>query len=379
MKKSKKTILLVGGGTGGHIIPLLNINKKLKEMRPDFCIVSVGGNTALDKKLFTGIDNHISLTTGKLHRNFTANNIIQFVYLICGIIKSFFIIINTKPNVIFSKAGYVSFPIIFWAKIFKIPYMIHESDIAMGRSNKLSAKNALKIFVGFPKSYYPDAFFDKTIFVGQILRPEISDLSEHTFDFGFSNKKPTIFITGGSQGAKNINSAIFNSLDHLLNKYNLIHHVGNLDYARAIEIRSGLDGEKRASYFVTELLTNTNSKDSLLSAINQSELVVLRSSATTLAEVSALKKPIITVPYKHAASDHQMKNALYYEKEHAAVVLNDDEINDKLTTEIDHLFKNPEEMKRLGNNAFKLLPIDGLDRVVDEIINFFRNSKYEEL
>ncbi|MCL5410882.1 MAG: UDP-N-acetylglucosamine--N-acetylmuramyl-(pentapeptide) pyrophosphoryl-undecaprenol N-acetylglucosamine transferase [Patescibacteria group bacterium] len=376
MKKDKKTILLVGGGTGGHIVPLINIGKKLKQLNPGLRIITVGGKTYLDRKLFKQTDNFILLTTGKLHRRLTLDNLAQFIYLTYGLLKSYFIILRVKPDLIFSKAGYVSFPIIFWAKILKIPYMIHESDIVMGSSNKIAARDAIKIFVGFPSENYPKTLEDKIFFTGQILRPEISELSEHTFDFGFTNKKPVIFITGGSQGSRNINNAIFNSLDRLLEKYNLIHHVGSLDYDKAVEIRAKLDEEKKSSYFVTELLTTINSKDSMLSAISQSDLAVLRSSATTLAEVSALKKPIITVPYKHASSSHQEKNALFYKKQNAAVVLNDDEVNDKLASEIDRLFINPKEMKKLASNAFGLFPINGLEKIADEIVTFI---KYEEL
>lgn len=379
MKIKINKILLVGGGTGGHIVPILNICKKIKQNYPDISIVTVGGKTNIDKKLYTGTENHISLTTGKLHRTFNFNNFVQFFYLISGFVKSFFILLEHKPDIIFSKAGYVSLPIIFWAKFLKIPYFIHESDIVIGKSNQFAASGASKIFVGFPSDNYPKKLQNKIVYVGQILRPEIDDISNHTFNFGFNNNKPVIFITGGSQGARSINSAVFNALDHLLNKYNLIHHVGSLDYEKAIEIKSKLNDAQKESYFVSELLTNNNSKDSLLSAVSQSKLVVSRSSATTLGEVAALKKPIITIPYKHAASDHQTKNALFYQKAGAAVLLHDNDINDNLKREIDFLFSNPDKMKQIAENAFDLLPRDGLAKVVEEIISFVKNEKYEEL
>ena len=243
----KKTILLVGGGTGGHIVPILNIYKKIKQKNPNISIITVGGTTNIDKKLYAGIENHVSLTTGKMHRTFTFNNLIQLFYLIFGFVKSFLILLEYRPDVIFSKAGYVSLPIIFWAKIFKISYFIHESDIVIGKSNQFAASGAKKIFVGFPSDNYPKKLQNKIVYVGQILRSEINDISGHTFDFGFDNKRPTIFITGGSQGARNINNMVFNSLDQLLTKYNLIHHVGNIDYQKAIEIKSKLNNEQKKS------------------------------------------------------------------------------------------------------------------------------------
>ncbi len=370
--KENKTILLVGGGTGGHIIPILNIQKEFKRRYPKVRIATVGGKTNIDRKLYGNSIDHISLTTGKLHRSVTLNNIIQFFYLAFGFLKSFFIIYGLKPDIVFSKAGYVSFPIVFWAKVFKIPYFIHESDIIMGKANKLTAKDALKFFVGFPAENYPEVFKDKIIFVGQILRPEISNLSDHISNFEFNNIKPVIYVVGGSQGSRSINDAIFGSLETLLSKYNLIHHVGSLDYSKAVEIRSSLSEDQKGSYYISELLTGANSKDSVLSAINQSELVVTRSSATTMGEVAALRKPIIAVPYKHAASDHQTKNAMFFRSADAAIILNDDEIKDKLINEINRLFNHPDEMKVLAKNAFDLLPKDGLNKVVEEIAKILK-------
>lgn len=378
MKKTKKTVLLVGGGTGGHIVPILNVYKMLKLKYPNLTIVTVGGKTKIDKKLYSGFKNHISLRTGKMHRAITLNNLLQFFYLISGTINSLIIIQKYKPDVIFSKAGYVALPIIFWAKIFKIPYFIHESDIVIGKTNKVAALKAEKIFVGFPVKNYPKNISNRTIFVGQILRPEIQKIKDHIFDFGFSKTKSTIFITGGSQGARNINKAIFVLLDQLLETYNLIHHTGSLDYEEAVKIRSKLSKEHKESYFISELLTETEGKNSFLSAIAQSRLVISRSSATTLGEVAALKKPIITIPYKHAASDHQTKNALFFSNAKAAIVLNDDKIHAELVGEISRLMDNPSLMKQMAENAYSLLPRNGLDRVVDEIAKSL-DYKYEEV
>lgn len=371
MNHSNKTILLVGGGTGGHIIPIINLYKEL-EKNPKLRIYIIGGKSAIDKKLYSGLKNFIPLFTGKMHRVFNWNNIAQFFYLIWGLGQSLSILLKTKPDVIFSKAGYISLPIIFWAKRLGIPYFIHESDIEMGASNRYAAVGATKIFSGFPVNSYPKVFRTKMIFVGQILRPEIFNKENELFDFGFENKKPTVFITGGSQGSRNINNAIFNALDRLLNNYNLIHHVGGLDYPKAIEIRAKLDGNKKKSYFISDLLTkNANGCDMLLSAIIQSDLVVSRSSATTLAEVAALKKPIITVPYRYAAADHQSKNALFLKKEKAAAVISDRELNGEIiVNKIDNILSDPKEIKEMTENAYKIFPLDGLEQTTFEIETF---------
>jgi UDP-N-acetylglucosamine--N-acetylmuramyl-(pentapeptide) pyrophosphoryl-undecaprenol N-acetylglucosamine transferase len=240
----------------------------------------------------------------------------------------------------------------------------------MGKSNEFASPSAKKIFVGFPKDNYPKKYQDKMDFSGQILRLEIKNIDKNIYDFNLNKTKPTIFITGGSQGARNINNVIFGSLSELLSKYNLIHHVGALDYKRAIEIRSSLSSLQKRSYYISELLTDSKDEKSLfLNAIFQSEIVATRASATTLGEIAALSKTIIAIPYKHAASDHQTKNSEFLKKNKAAIVINDDKhLRESLLKQIDHLFEDPADMKQLANNAYDIFPRDGLTKIVKEIM-----------
>ena len=239
---------MVGGGTGGHIVPVLNIRQALLKTKAKIKVITVGGNSKTDHKFYQGLENHIVLVTGKLHRNITLENIIQLFLLGWGLVSSFLLIKRINPELIFSKAGYVSFPIIFWAKVLRIPYFIHESDIVMGASNRFAANKAKKIFVGFPIKNYPGFSKEKLEYVGQILRDGISSPEKKLFDFGFENNRDIIFVTGGSQGARNINNAIFSILYKLLKNYNVIHHTGGLDYDRAINIRSNLSNSQKQFY-----------------------------------------------------------------------------------------------------------------------------------
>lgn len=375
MTEKNKTILLVGGGTGGHIVPILSLSQEFEKRGSNINVITIGGNGPIDQKLYLGLKNHIALKTGKLHRSITLKNIIQLFLFFSGLISSLIILKKLKPSLIFSKAGYVSFPIIFWAKIIGIPYFIHESDIEMGASNKFAVKGAQKIFVGFPVKYYSKIQKEKLNYAGQILRPDISKPQIVRFDFGFNNRKPIIFVTGGSQGSTNINNAIFQILDKILLDYNVIHHTGSLDYDNAIEIRSRLTSDNKQSYYISPLLTTTaNGIDSMRSAIFQSDLVISRASATTLAEVSMMKKPMIIVPYKYAASDHQTKNAVYYGENGAAVVISDDNLNgETLKQEIDNLFLDSHKMKKIGQKAFALQNPNGLSTIVEEIDKYLNN------
>lgn len=375
-----RNIILVGGGTGGHITPILSLSQDLEKRGLGIKVITVGGTGEIDQRLYSGCRNHIALQTGKLHRSLTLSNIVQLFLFLSGLVTSFRILRQLKPRLIFSKAGYVSFPIIFWSRILKIPYFIHESDIEMGASNKFAAKQASKVFVGFPVSNYPNVEKEKLEFVGQILRPDFTKKEGSNFDFGLDKKKAVIFVTGGSQGSTNINRAVFQILSGLLPDYSIIHHTGNLDYNNAIEIRSKLSPSLQDSYFISPLLTMTaQGIDMMKSAIFQADIVITRASATTLAELSVLEKAIIAVPYKYAASDHQSKNADYYEKNKAAFVISDDDLTGEiLRNKINALAEHPDNMKAMGKRASALQDSNGLKKISNAIIEFINIRKNKE-
>ena len=376
-----KTILLVGGGTGGHIVPVLNLRRELYKQGGDLNIYTVGGNSAIDHRLFCGLRNHFVLITGKFHRSITIENIIQLFLLLWGLVSSIRILRTTKPDLIFSKAGYVSLPIILWSKILKIPYFIHESDIEMGASNKFASSSAARIFVGFPTEYYSKLIRNKLKYTGQMIPSDFADLQNTKFDFGFENNKPIIFITGGSQGANKINKAIFQIVPKLLLDYNVIHHTGSVDFEKAMQLRSELPIKYRNHYFISRLLTKkSGGVDMMKSAITQSDLIISRASATTLSEISVMKKPIIAIPYKYAAANHQAKNAAYYKRHGAIEVIIDDKLTGKsLMRLIINLFSHPTIMKEMGKKAYDLQILDGLSTITEEINRYLNIGKYEEI
>jgi len=369
MKKTEsKTILLVGGGTGGHFYPIFRIYNKLKEIK-DLRIFVVGSKSDLEMRLFSDNSDYIFLQTGKLHRLFTFKNIIEGFYLIYGLSKSLHLLLTLKPSLIFSKGGYVSLPIIFWARILKISYFIHESDIVIGSSNKFAGQGAKKVFTGFPCENYPKKFKKKVCFAGQIIKYTKDSKGEKIlFDFGFENKKPIILITGGSQGAKSLNTRVLKSLNILLSKYNIIHQTGAYDYKRVIDFRAKLNNDLKNSYFVTDFLGDNNGIDMVSQALINSSLVVARAGATTISEIALFNKPMILIPFKYASLDHQRKNAEFLMKKKAAVMILEDNLSGKLlVSEIDKLINDKAEIKELTGNAQKVFPDDALDRTVSDI------------
>lgn len=364
MKKNR--ILLVGGGSGGHAVPLFHIYETLKKIDSGLNIKIIGSGSAVEKSVFGDVPDHLVLHTGKIHRRISLNNIWQILVSIYGFFEAIYLIKKSRPKIIFSKGGFVSVPVLIWAKILKIPYMIHESDIEMGLSNRISANGAKKVFLGFPKKYYPHLDAQKSVYSGQIMS---GNKKISKYDFGFTNDKPTIFFTGGSQGSLPINMAVFRSLQLLLLRFNVIHQTGMAGYTEAIDFRASLPADVRNSYYVTDFFKSSKENDPMMSAIHQSEIIISRAGATTIAEIARFGKPMILVPYQFASANHQLKNAQALEEDGACVIIEDKELGpDLLTSTIIKIFEDKEWSKKLSESAKKFFPDDAAKVICEEII-----------
>lgn len=363
--KKHNNILLVGGGTGGHIVPIYNLFLELQ--KKDISknnIYIVGGGGRIEAGFFGGNKNYFILKTGKLIRHSLWKNLWQAVLFVRGIFSALILIKKIRPKVVFSKGGYVAYPIIFWTKFFHIPLYIHESDSVIGGTNKKSANYAKKVFVGFPTENYELVESAKLVFTGQLIN---KNNYKKDFDFGFSGKNKTIFITGGSLGAMSLNNAVFAILPKVLQHYNVIHQVGNNNYDIAIEIRSKLPNSMKSSYFIKGFLNSSIDENQQIAAICQADLVIARAGATTIAEIAQAKKPMILVPYPYASADHQLKNAQILEQNKCCVIVNDRDLDPENLFEImeKYLVENNDKMVE---NAHAFFPTNGLSVVCESLI-----------
>lgn len=322
-------------------------------------------NGDFDKRVFAGVANCKAIYCGKLHRVITWKNFIELFKLKIGLFQSLYYLLTFKPDVIFSKGGFVSFPVVLWARILRIPYAIHESDIEMGYVNRFAARGARVIFTGFPDRFYNSDWLKKIRFSGQLIMKPVKG----KFDFGFSHKKPVVLITGGSQGSKVINEAVINNLDILLKKYNLIHQTGSYSFELVVKAREALDEEEKASYFVTEFLGLMNGENLMHTSVCAADLVVSRCGLNTLAEIALALKPVIMIPYKHSSADHQRKNALEISKITGFPIIADDDLTPvRLVKEIEELFKKENDFSKMTSSFKELFPSNGLDVVADYIL-----------
>jgi UDP-N-acetylglucosamine--N-acetylmuramyl-(pentapeptide) pyrophosphoryl-undecaprenol N-acetylglucosamine transferase len=366
MSQKNKKIFLVGGGTGGHAGPILAIYQQLcKEVSSENIFV-VGAGTAPEKEFFETIKNYKVVTSGKMNRYLTFKNLIELSKLIAGFCASLQLLSRERPAVIFAKGGYSSLPVVLAAKVLRIPYFIHESDIEMGWTNKMLARGAIKTFVSFPEKYFTK-IGGKIEQSGPIFRDSFYE--DNTFGFDFPDRdKPILLVSGGSQGSLALTNYFITSAKEVLENFNVILQAGKHSILPARELYESLDSDHQAGLKVFEFLEATPGNDQMTKALRSSSIVLLR-AGSTLAEAALLQKPMILVPWKHAASDHQTKNAQFMKESQAAVVITDDELMTKpLDQVLRELMADQAKLNRLAENASTLFPKDGREKIAKNIL-----------
>lgn len=353
---SKYKILMTGGGTGGHVIPNLALIPRLQQ--EDFDIFYIGSINGIERKLIeeTGIKYH-PISSGKLRRYFDIKNFTDPFKVIKGLSQAFFIIKKEKPDVVFSKGGFVAVPVVIAASMLKIPVVAHESDITPGLANKLSQPYVSKLCVTFPESikYVKD---NKGVVTGTPIREELfkGDPVKAIEFLGFTGKKPVILIMGGSLGSKIINESIRKSLDLLTSKYDIVHLCGKGNLDNSLKDK---EGYRQFEYISEEL------KDIMA----LSSMIITRGGSNSLFEILALKKPNIIIPLSRAASrGDQILNAESFEKSGYSIVIQEEELNsDILLDKINILEKN----KVTYINNMKESKLQG---AIDKIVNIIKES-----
>lgn len=324
-------IVLTGGGTGGHIFPLIAVSRKLKEklkIEAELMYIGSGARMEQDVMQNEGIPT-VHVQSGKIRRYFSFQNFLDFFKLPIGIIQCLWILLKFMPDAVFSKGGYAAVPVVVAAWIYRIPVLIHESDSIPGLANRLSAKFSRRVAVGYQSAM---EFFSakKTALTGNPVREEIigGDHSAARSSFGLSESKPTIFIVGGSQGAMGINEHVISILPEILKRAQVIHQTGSENYERVIRLAAE-QGIKagREGYLAFPFLDAA----SLKNAYAVADLVISRAGAGSISEIAANKKPSILIPLEGAANDHQRMNAHDIAQAEGAVVLEENNL-------VKHLF-----------------------------------------
>lgn len=304
-----KRIILTGGGTAGHVTPNIALIPRLKEEGYD--IHYIGSYNGIEKKLIEDmrIPYH-GISSGKLRRYFDVKNFSDPFRVIKGCGEASRLVKSLKPDVVFSKGGFVSVPVVLAAKKHKVPAIIHESDMSPGLANKLCIPSAVKICCNFPEAmeHLPK---DKAVLTGTPIRQELfqGDPLEAIRFTGLSANKPTILVVGGSTGSVKVNEAVRGCLDELLKTYQIIHLCGKDKVDPAFENRSG--------YVQYEYI-----KKELSSLLAFADIVISRAGANAICELQALAKPNVLIPLGSSASrGDQLLNAESFQKQGFSHVL----------------------------------------------------------
>ncbi len=319
------SILLTGGGTAGHVTPNIALIEVLKSQGWE--IAYVGSPTGIEQRLIGDMNiPFFGISTGKLRRYFSWQNFIDPFFILFGLLQSLVICLREKPDVVFSKGGFVAVPLVIAAWVCRIPVIIHESDITPGLANKICAPFARYICVNFEQTaaYLAGR---KTVVTGSPMRTVLSsgNADKGLGYLGFDHTRPVLMIVGGSLGADAINQCIWQSLPQLLEVFQILHIVGKGNLKTDLEA----DGYVQKEYLDAEF------GDVLAAA----DYVISRAGANSLYELLALRKPHLLIPLGLKASrGDQIVNAEIFQKAGLSMVLQESDLTtDKLIAALQEL------------------------------------------
>jgi len=335
MPKSTKTLIaLSGGGTGGHVFPLLAVADEIIGKNPDTKFIYYGSGAGAEQHIKIRKDVlYRKIICGKFRRNFSVgaffNNIVDLVKLKIGFFQSLYYLILDKPQIIFSKGGYVSLPLVWAAGVLGIPIIVHESDVVPGLANRFAFRFAAKIGVAFELACYDLAVQAKAFYCGVPLRKEFNDIWKDKTKEG-----EYILVIGGSLGAVSLNSQIFEIAPELLSHHKIVHLTGKFDFKRSEDFKKSLTQAQQKNY------SNIDFSDDPAGLMSNAKLVVSRCGATAIFEVAASRKPAIFVPIAKEVTSHQLINAAYLKTKDLAEIHLPNDDSAKLYRKISKLLQN---------------------------------------
>lgn len=324
-----KKIVLTGGGTAGHVTPNIALLPELK--RQGYDVHYIGSHEGMERKLIEELKiPYYGISSGKFRRYFDPKNFTDPFKVIKGYLEAKKLLKQLQPDVIFSKGGFVTVPVVLAAKSRKIPTIIHESDITPGLANKLCIPSARKVCANFPETlnHLPS---EKAVLTGSPIRKELfSGNKIKGLDFcGFNHSKPVLLVIGGSLGAVAVNNAVRAVLPTLLEKFQVIHLCGKDKVDKSLKTIPG--------YVQFEYI-----KQELTDLFAAADVVISRAGANAICELLALKKPNILIPLSAASSrGDQILNAESFERQGFSYLLEEENLtNESLLKAVDSVYEN---------------------------------------
>jgi len=348
-----KTILLTGGGTGGHVIPHLSLLPHLKKHFDK--IYYIGTKTGIEKEIILNQTNipYFEISASKLIRDKKSSILTLPFKVLKSICQAKKILKKLKPTIVFSKGGYVSVPVCIAAKLLKIPVVSHESDLTLGLANKINYKVCTKFLTTFEST---SKNLKKAVFTGAPIRQQLfSGSKENAKKFlNLNSTKRTILFIGGSTGALNLNKTIYSALPNLTQRYNVVHIVGK---------NKGDPMQQYQNYTQLEYCHNIEDVFSI------TDLVVSRAGSNAIFEFLALKLPMLLIPLpKKASRGDQIDNANFFKQKQFAQVIFEESLTPQiLIKQINNL--DAQKQKYITNmSAEKNKYISGTKNILNELL-----------
>jgi UDP-N-acetylglucosamine--N-acetylmuramyl-(pentapeptide) pyrophosphoryl-undecaprenol N-acetylglucosamine transferase len=360
---SKLKVIISGGGTGGHIFPAIAIANALKTLRKDIEILFVGANGKMEmEKVPAAGFEIIGLNITGINRSLTFSNLVFPFKLIGSLLKSFSILRSFKPQVVIGVGGFASGPVLYAAQRKGIPTVIQEQNSYAGITNKKLGERAKRICVAYDGM---DKFFPKDAIrlTGNPVRQDILKMEgkkprsiEH---FGLTEGMRTILVIGGSLGARTLNHSISAALEELNNSgLQIIWQTGKAFHAEALEKSKAMNNVKVYDFIQRMDL-----------AYCVADLVISRAGASSISELCIVGRPSILVPFPFAAEDHQTKNAQALTTHNAAIMIPDNQAQEKLVREALQLINDSDRLEKLEVNVKKLAFNNADKAIANEILS----------
>lgn len=366
-------ILFTGGGSGGHFYPIIAVAEKLHTLLEREKIANVEmyymSTEPYNERLL--YDNKIifkQITAGKMRAYFSVENFVDFFRMGWGTFKAIFQLFALYPDVIFGKGGYPSFPVLFAARLFRIPVIIHESDSVPGRVNAWAGKFAQKIALSYAEAaqFFPSG---RTALTGnpireEVLRPSGRDAFK---ELGLDSGLPVLLVLGGSNGARNINSQLETLAPRLVEKYQVIHQVGEANLSEVQTTVNGLLGgsANKSRYHMYGYMDSLTMK---LAA--EAATVVVSRAGSAIFEIAAWGIPAILIPIADHIGDHQRKNAFAYARAGGALVIEEANLGPNiLISEIDNLMQDQSKRNVMKEAAKVFARTNAAELIAEQIVS----------
>ncbi|MBU1100670.1 MAG: undecaprenyldiphospho-muramoylpentapeptide beta-N-acetylglucosaminyltransferase [Bacteroidetes bacterium] len=351
--------IFAGGGTGGHLYPLIAVAQQIKKLLPEAEILFVGTSNKIEASVVPALGyNFKSIWISGFSRQLTIKNLLFPVKLLVGLTQSLLINMRFKPRVVIGAGSYVAGPVVWGGTVLGSKIMLLEQNSYPGITNRMLDKKADEIHISFEQSRKYFRVQSKLFLSGNPVRInlETKDKAASALHFGLDAKKKTIFITGGSLGAKSLNACVADNIDELTAaNTQLIWQTGKLYYEQYKKYKS-------AKVKVLEFV------DDMSAAYSAADLVVARAGATTIAEVAYLGVPVLFVPSPNVAENHQYKNAIALKEGNAAELLEDSKLATEFLPRVVELMNDEQRLDLYKQNIKSFSKSDAAKVIAEHAI-----------